>query len=132
MIFKKFMKEFATEIKGQFLEYDEQKSVIIVPLGGKRFQAVQGYIKSNLNSHRKNISFSSKVCSLMPGLNLEELLRINHKHCYARFCIWGDDLMVEACVGMPVVTEPLMKEIILEVAAMADEWEQKLTDQDQF
>lgn len=130
MIFNKFMQEFAWEINGQFSEYDEQKSVIIVPLGDKRFQTVLGLIKTNSKNKRKEIGFSSKVCTLKPELNLEELLRKNADFCYARFTIHDKDLKVEASAYLNVITEPLMKDIILEVAAVADEWEFKLTGLD--
>lgn len=130
MIFNKFMQEFAREIKGQFSEYDQKKSVIIVPLGEKRFQAVLGFVKTNPKNNRQEIVFSSKVCTLRPDIKLEELLRRNASFCYARFSIFEDDLLVEASTYFNVVTEPLMKDIIMEVAGIADEWEYKFTGQD--
>lgn len=124
------MQEFARELNGQFSEYDRRKSVIIVPLGEKRFQAVLGLVKFNSRNSREEIVFSSKVCSLRPELNLEELLRANADFCYARFVISEMSLKVEASSYLDVATEPFMKDIILEVAGIADRWEYILTGVD--
>lgn len=124
------MQEFAREINGQFSEYDQKKSVIIVPLGEKRFQTILGFVRTNQKNLRDEIVFSSKVCTLRPGLNLEEVLRLNTHFCYARFSILGTNLITEASVALNVATEPLMKDIILEVAGIADEWELKITGLD--
>jgi hypothetical protein len=45
--FNAFMEDYASEIGGQFSEYDQTKSVIIVPLDENRFQAVLGVMKFN-------------------------------------------------------------------------------------
>lgn len=132
MVFNKFMQEFAREINGQFSEYDQKKSVIIVPLGEKRFQAVLGFVKTNAQNGRQEIVVSSKVCTLSPEINYEELLRQNAQFCYARFSIFENDLLVEASTYLNVVTEPLMKDIIIEVAGIADKWEYKFTGQDKY
>ena len=124
------MQEFAREINGQFSEYDEKKSVIIVPLGEKRFQTILGFVRTNQKNHRDEIVFSSKVCTIKPGLNLEEILRLHTGFCYVRFSILGTNLITEASVALNVATEPLMKDIILEVASIADEWEYKITGLD--
>ena len=59
--FNEFMERFAEEIDGQFSEYDQTKSVIIVPLEENRFQAVLGVIKYNEKFEKTGIEFSSKV-----------------------------------------------------------------------
>jgi hypothetical protein len=40
--FNEFMENFADEIGGQFSEYDQSKSVIIVPLGRKQVSGSAG------------------------------------------------------------------------------------------
>ena len=52
--FNEFMENFADEIGGQFSEYDQSKSVIIVPLEENRFQAVLGVMKYNEKFKKKS------------------------------------------------------------------------------
>ena len=40
-----FMKKYAEEIRGQYIEYTNSLSVIIIPVSGNRFQTVMGTIK---------------------------------------------------------------------------------------
>ena len=65
-----FMKSYAEEINGNFSEYDEQRSVIVVPLEMQRQQAVVGEIDSEKNI----ISISSKVCVADSKIKFKELL----------------------------------------------------------
>lgn len=130
MIFNRFMENFAREVNGQFSQYDKSKSVIIIPLAGDRFQTIVGQFRLNEEQGREGISFSSKVCPLRPEIKLEELLRANADFCYARFALTEDAIKVEASVFLDTVTEGLLKEIILEVARVADAWERRLTGVD--
>jgi len=54
----------------------------------------------------------------------------NAKTCYARFVIIDDYVRVEGSTFLESVTESGIKEIIDEVANMADAWELKLTGMD--
>lgn len=130
MKFNEFMENFAQEIGGQFSEYDKTKSVIIVPLDGNRFQTVLGVIRFNERYNREGIEFSSKVCDFTPDVDLEELLRQNTEFTHAKFALFDSSLKVEASAYLDNATESLLKEIILEVATAADEWEYKLTGMD--
>ena len=130
MIFSKFMENFAKELKGEFSQYDRSKSVIIIPLQENRFQTVVGLLRLNEELGREGIAFSTKVCQLRPGMNLEQLLRANANFYHARFVLVEEAIKVEASVYLDNVTEPLLKEIILEVARVADEWERNLTGVD--
>lgn len=130
MIFSRFMENFAREINGQFSQYDNSKSLIIIPLQDDRFQTIVGLLRLNETQDREGIAFSSKVCQLRPDIQLDELLRANAKFGYARFVLVEDAIKVEAAVYLDTVTEGLLKEVILEVARVADEWERKLTGVD--
>lgn len=130
MKFNAFMQKFAEEIDGQFSEYDKSKSVIIVPLEDNRFQAVLGIIKYSERYKREGVEFTSKVCELNDDVDLVGLLRENSTFCHAKFVIAENAVKVEASAFLDNVTESLLKEIILEVANAADEWEYKLTGLD--
>jgi len=128
--FSELMEKIANDIGGQFSEYDKTKSVIIVPLEGNRYQAVVGVIKYSDKLNKTRLEFSSKVCQLTDSVDLKELLMENAKTCYARFVIVDDYIRVEGATFLETVNESGLKEIIEEVAKMADAWELKLTGMD--
>ena len=128
--FSELMEKIAEDIGGQFSEYDKYKSVIIVPLEENRYQAVVGVLKHSEKMNKTRLEFSSKVCQLSESVDLKELLMENAKTCYARFVIVDDYVRVEGSTFLESVTESGIKEIIDEVANMADAWELKLTGMD--
>ena len=128
--FNEFMEAFAEEINGQFSEYDKNRSVIIVPLEENRFQAVLGVIKYNEKFKKTGIEFSSKVCPFSEDIDCKQLVIENAKTCYAKFVIVDDFIKVEGSTFLETIMEEGLKEIIQEVAQMADEWELRLTGLD--
>ena len=128
--FNEFMERYAEEIDGQFSEYDQSKSVIIVPLDENRFQAVLGVIKHNEKFNKTGIEFSSKVCPYSDDIDCKQLVIENAKTCYAKFVIIDDFIKVEGSTFLETIMEEGLKEIIKEVAQLADEWELKLTGLD--
>ena len=128
--FSHFMEQYADEIGGQFSEYDQSKSVIIVPLEENRFQAVLGVIKYNDKFNKMGIEFSSKVCPFSEDIDCKQLVMENAKTCYAKFVIVDDFIKVEGSTFLETIKEEGLKEIIKEVAQLADEWELKLTGLD--
>lgn len=128
--FNQFMEQFADDIGGQFSEYDQSKSVIIVPLEENRFQAVLGVIKYNDKFNKMGIEFSSKVCPYSDDVDCKQLVIENAKTCYAKFVIVDDFIKVEGSTFLETIKEEGLKEIIKEVAQLADEWELKLTGLD--
>lgn len=128
--FNEFMENFADEIGGQFSEYDQSKSVIIVPLEENRFQAVLGVMKYNEKFNKMGIEFSSKVCPFSDDVDCKQLVLENAKTCYAKFVIVDEFIKVEGSTFLENIKEEGLKEIIKEVAQLADEWEMKLTGMD--
>ena len=123
-----FMRSFASEINGNYSEYDDYRSVIIVPLGEDRFQAVIGEITDEEN----RINISSKVCEALDDVNYKELLMENHNTSYGKFAISNGFLKVETSLLVKETDRETLKAIILEVAELADNWELKLTGKDIF
>ena len=130
MNFTEFMESYANEIGGQYSEYDKNKSVIIVPLEDGRFQTVLGIMKHSEKYSKTGVEFTSKVCEFSADINLTELLRENSNFCHAKFVLVDDYIKVEAATFLDNVTDELLKEMIVEVANLADEWEYKLTGLD--
>ena len=128
--FNEFMRKFSEEVDGQYSEYDNSRSVIIVPLEDKRYQAVVGEVKFSQRFGKEGIELNSKVCEFSDQIDLKKLMETNQKLCYSKFVLDDGFIKVEASAFFDVVTEELLREIITEVANVADEWEFKLTGLD--
>ncbi len=124
------MKKYADEIDGQFTGYDSSHSIIIVPLSGGRFQTVIGTIKENKLYNRKMVAFSSKVTVADTGIPFNELLEQSAHFNYCRFVISDEYLQIEAVAALDGTAESSIKEMIQEVANLADQYEMKLTGAD--
>lgn len=125
-----FMKSYADEIGGQYSHYDDRHSIIIVPLTGGRFQTVIGTIKENKLYSRNMVTFTSKICNFRSDLPLKNLLEQSSLFNYGRFIISDDFLQIEAVASLEGTPESSMKEMIQEVANLADQYEFKLTGAD--
>jgi len=124
------LKKYADQIGGQYIDYDHTNSVIIVPLSGSRFQTIMGVIRHNDLYNRKLISLTSKVCALNPTINYQHLLEQTAFFNYCRFVIREGYLQIEAVNALENLSEDTVKEMIQEVANLADQYELKLTGTD--
>lgn len=125
-----FMESYADQIGGTYSEYDIRTSIIIVPLPDERFQTVLGKLKHSQRYDRLGIEFTSKVCQVDDSIDLKKLLVENSNLNHAKFSILDNFIHVEASSFVDSATEELLKEIIQEVANVADEYEFKLTGAD--
>lgn len=125
-----FMENYAEEIGGTYSEYDIRTSIIIVPLPDERFQTVLGKLKHSQRYDRLGIEFMSKVCPFESDMDLKVLLEENANLNHAKFAIVENFIHVEASSFVESATEELLKEIIQEVANVADEYELKMTGAD--
>lgn len=125
-----FMESYSEEIGGSYSEYDGKTSIIIVPLPDQRFQTVLGTLKQSEKFNKLGIEFTSKVCALDKNVNLKSLLEENAKLNHSKFVIVDDFIIVEASSFVDSITEEIIKEIIQEVANVADEYEFKLAGVD--
>lgn len=125
-----FMESYSEEIGGSYSEYDAKTSIIIVPLPDQRFQTVLGTLRPSEKYNKLRIEFSSKVCALDNKLDLKLLLEENANLNHSKFVIVDDFVVVEASSFVDSVTEEIIKEIIQEVANVADEHEFKLAGVD--
>jgi len=124
------MKKYATETGAQYTEYDQSQSIIIAPVAGGRFQTVMGVITENQLYKRKLISLSSKVTSIKPDIDYKMLLEQTAFFNYCRFVIKDNYLQVEAIASLIGISEETVKEMVQEVANLADQFEMKLTGAD--
>jgi hypothetical protein len=120
-----FMKRYADEIRGQYIEYTQTLSVIIMPVSGNRLQTVMGTIKQSSLYNRKVIIFTSKVCPMHDKIDFKTAF-----FNYCRFMISENYLQVEAVSSLTGVNEEDIKEMLIEVANIADQYEMKISGTD--
>lgn len=124
------MKTYADQIGGQFTQYDQSQSIIIIPVSGGRFQTVLGTIKKNELYNRELLTLNSKVCSPNNSIDYKMLLEQTAFFNYCRFVINQNYLQVEAVASLDNLSESTIKEMLQEVANLADQYEMKLTGSD--
>jgi hypothetical protein len=124
------VKQYADQIGGQFTDYDHTKSVIVVPLDASRFQTVLALTQKSPVSGRDQAIFTSKVCEFNTSLDLKMLMEQNASFDYSKFVVEDGYLKVEASCLQSSASETQVKEMIQEVAQLADHYEYKLTGQD--
>lgn len=125
-----FVRKYADQINGQFMEYDPDHSIIIIPVSGGRAQTVLGTIRKNELYNRPLVAFTSKVCTFSPDIDLKSLLEQTAFFNYCRFIIQENYLQVEAVAALNNIAEDTIKEMLQEVANLADQYELKLTGVD--
>jgi len=130
MDLRAFMTRYAQEIAGEYNEYAPELFIIIVPVSGGRAQTVVGEIRNNELYNRKLITFSSKVCPAANELDYRSLLSQTSFLNYSRFVIIENYLQVQAVAAFDSIAENTVREMISEVANVADQFELKLTGAD--
>lgn len=130
MDLRAFMKKYADQIGGQYTDYDPSHSIIIVPVSGNRFQTVLGTIKKNELYNRSLLTLTSKVCQSKPEIDYKMLLEQTAYFNYCRFIIKENYLMIEAVSSLETISEETIKEMLQEIANLADQYELKLTNSD--
>jgi hypothetical protein len=124
------MRKYAEEIGGQYTEYDPEHAIIIVPVSGGRAQTVLSSVNLNSLYNRKLISISSKVCPAQQEIDFRMLLSQSALLNYCRFVISENYLQVEAVASFENLQEGVVKEMVQEVANVADQFEMKITGAD--
>jgi len=125
-----YVQQYAEQIGGQYTDYDHSKSVVVVPITGSRFQTVLAITQTSAVSGRNHALFSSKVCEYTNSLDLKNLLEQNANFDYSKFVLEEGFLKVEASCLANTVSQDQIKEMIQEVAQLADHYELKLTGKD--
>lgn len=126
----KHLQQYAEQIGGQYTDYDHTKSVVVVPLDGSRFQTVLALQQKSLVSGRDRAIFSSKICEDDGKIDFKDLLTQNARFDYSKFVLEDGFLKVEASCITSAASEDQLKEMLQEVAQLADQYELKLTGKD--
>lgn len=131
MNFSNFVKQYAEQIGGQYTDYDETRSVIVVPLGG-RFQTVLATSKKSPVSGKNQSLVSSKVCEYNASIELRSLLEKHGNFDYSKFVLEDGFIKIEASCLEAFATDDQIRGMIQEVAQLADHYELKFTGKDVF
>jgi len=124
MSFSSTMKSLAEAVEGSFSEYDQNTAVLIVPIDDHRFQTVYCYDEGD-----KGIRFISKVCEVDENTPDRQLLTETSDLVFTGFYIENNFLYTKA-MTFECASEIGLKEMLNEVAKVADKWEHKLTGAD--
>lgn len=124
------LKQYAEQIGGQFTDYDHIKSVIVVPIDKSRYQTVLATRQKSQVSGRDQAVFTSKVCEYKNGIDLKQLMEQNASFDYSKFVLEDGYLKVEASCLTASASETQVREMVQEVAQLADHYEFKLTGED--
>ncbi|QHT67153.1 hypothetical protein GXP67_11100 [Rhodocytophaga rosea] len=122
------MEKLADEIDGKFLEYSTENTIITVPVSRHRYQNVTGYLLNRNNT--KVVEFMSRVCELNDDIDHKAMLELNQELFYSKVVIHEGYLKVAAAALLDHCTEDLIKDMVLEVARVADDLEHHLVGAD--
>ena len=125
-----YVQQYAAQIGGEFTDYDHTKSIVVVPLGSSRYQTVLAITQSSPVSGRDQAIFASKVCEYSEDLDLKLLLEQNAHFDYSKFVLEDGFLKVEASCLASTASEDQVREMIQEVAQLADHYELRFTGVD--
>jgi len=124
------MAQIAEQVNGQYTMYDPDHAIIVVPVAGSRFQTVLGAVRMNDLYNLRLYNISSNVCALQADIQFAMLLEQSaHFYC-SRFVITDGYLVVEAVAEADSVSPDALREMIMEVANLADQYEMKITGAD--
>ena len=132
MEFSKFSQNLAQDIGADFTEYDANHSVLVVPLNDGRFQTIVVKLMEHPKFKKEVVRITSKVCYTSEDINYKELLTASDGYVHTNFTIEDEVLKVEASFFYESMDDEIMKEIVKEVASIADDWEFKITGVDTF
>lgn len=130
MDLKAFMRRYADEIGGEANEYSSEFIIVVIPVSGGRAQTVLTEVKTNELYNRKLITFTSKVCPAQNDIDYRSLLSQTSFLNYSRFVITENYLQVQAVAPFDGIGEAAIKEMLQEVANVADQFELKITGAD--
>ncbi|MFT6867410.1 MAG: hypothetical protein ACJA08_002252, partial [Cyclobacteriaceae bacterium] len=107
-------------------------SVFIVPLKDERFQTVIARVIDHPKFNKEVVKITSKICFVTEAINYQLVLEGSAEFVHTRFIVEEELLKAEASFFYDSASESIMKEMILEVANISDDWEFKITGKDNF
>ncbi|TAG55223.1 MAG: hypothetical protein EAZ27_07485 [Cytophagales bacterium] len=127
----KILEDFSNEIGGKVIPYTDSQSIIIMPTSHGRFQRVLGYTRISKSQKVKFLEFDSKVCEFSDSIDMKKYLTEAAHHTFSRIIIKDGFLQIASSVIVEHATADLIKDMVKEVAEVADELEFQITGKDE-
>lgn len=124
------LEAYAEKSDSRFIRYNDEISIVIVPVSGGRNQKVVVTLVQNDLYNRKMVLISSQVCPVSENSDLKKLLEQSAHFNYCRFVIRENNIEVEAVADASGVAAAVIGEMITETANLADQFEMTLTGKD--
>ncbi len=124
------MQRLALEIDGRFVEYSYENTIITIPISGDRYQSVTGYLIDRPQGTM--LEFMSRVCPLHADIDHRSMLELNQELYYSKVVIHEGFLKIAAAALFDHCTEQLVRDMIMEVAFVADDLEMRIVGADVF
>lgn len=124
----KILEDFANQEGGKVIPYTENQSIVIMPTKHGRFQRVLGWTR--VADKHKFLEFDSKVCEFTPDIDMRKYLAEAASFTFCRLIIKEGFIQVASSVIVEHATVDLIKDMVREVAEVADELEYQITGQD--
>ena len=124
----KILEDYANEVGGKVIPYTDNQSIIIIPTKHGRFQRVLGW--SRITNKHKFLEFDSKVCEFNSTIDMKKYLEQAAAFTFCRIIIKEGFLQVASSVIVEDATVELIRDMVKEVAEIADDLEYKITGED--
>jgi hypothetical protein len=126
----KILEKYSNEVGGKVIPYTDNQSIIIMPTKHGRFQRVLGWSRISKSRHIKFLEFDSKVCEYNGSIDMKKYLEEAASFTFSRLIIKEGFLQVASSVIVEHATEDLIRDMVKEVAEVADDLEFQITGQD--
>lgn len=123
----KILEDFANEVGGKVIPYTDSQSIIIMPTKHGRFQRVLGWSRISKSKKVKFLEFDSKVCEWNASIDMAKYLEEASGHTFSRLIIKEGFLQVASSVIVEHATADLIRDMVKEVAEVADDLEFEIT-----
>jgi hypothetical protein len=124
----KLLEDYANEIGGKVIPYTDNQSIVIMPTKHGRFQRVLAWTRKS--SKHSFLEFDSKVCEFSSTIDMQKYLTEAAGFTFSRIIIKEGFLQVASSVFVEEATNELIKDMVKEVAEIADDLEFQITGQD--
>jgi hypothetical protein len=124
----KILNDYANEVGGKIIPYTDSQSIIIMPTKHGRFQRVLGWTR--ISKNHKFLEFDSKVTEYTPNIDFQKYLSEAANFTFCRLIVKEGFLQVASSVFVDEATPELIKDMVREVAEIADDLENQITGED--
>ncbi|MFN0049239.1 MAG: hypothetical protein ACKVOU_08965 [Cytophagales bacterium] len=124
----KLLEDYANEIGGKVITYTDNQYILMLPTKHGRYQKVLAWTRKT--GKHSFLEFDSKVCEFTSEIDMQKYLTEAANFTFCRIIIKEGYLQVASSVFVDEATAELIKDMVREVAEVADDLEFQITGQD--